>query len=105
MAYNRGSNDVYERWARMNGDSSWSWEKLEKYYLKHSRLVAPSDGRDYADEVIASAHGDGPVEVSVAGELFELDYRVVNASKEMRGRFAFNRDLNAGDFVGLCKKK
>lgn len=30
-----------------------------------------------------------------------VDDRVVNASKLLGGRFAYNRDLNAGDFVGV----
>lgn len=34
MTYTRGSNAEYDRWARITGDSSWSWEKLSPYYLK-----------------------------------------------------------------------
>jgi choline dehydrogenase-like flavoprotein len=100
MAYNRASNETYDRWAQITGDNAWSWGKLEPYYLRNAHLVPPPDGRNYSQDVIASAHGYGPVDVSVAAEPYPLDYRVINASKEMGGRFAFNRDLNAGDFVG-----
>jgi choline dehydrogenase-like flavoprotein len=101
MAYNRGSNDTYDRWAEITGDDAWSWEKLEPYYLRNAHLVPPADGRNYSQDVIASAHGYGPVQVSaVAANPFPLDYRVINASKDMGARFQSNRDLNAGDFVG-----
>ncbi|KAF9691236.1 hypothetical protein EKO04_010847 [Ascochyta lentis] len=101
MAYNRASNNVYDRWANITGDVSWSWSALKPYYLKNSRLVAPADGRDYADEVIESAHGNGPIEVSVPGNPYPLDRKAVEASRNLGGRYAFNQDLNAGDFVGF----
>jgi choline dehydrogenase-like flavoprotein len=101
MAYNRASNDTYDRWAKVTEDEAWSWKELEPYYLRNAHLVPLTDGRNYSQDVIASAHGYGPVDVSVAAEPFPLDYRVINASKDIGGRFAFNRDLNAGDFVGI----
>ncbi|KAJ4344039.1 hypothetical protein N0V95_006417 [Ascochyta clinopodiicola] len=101
MAYNRASNDVYDRWANTTGDMGWSWSALEPYYLKNSRLVAPADERDYWDEVIKSAHGNGPVEVSAPGNPYPLDRKAIEASKNLGGRYAFNQDLNAGDFVGF----
>lgn len=103
MAYNRGSNDVWDRWANITEDQGWSWSEVEKYYLKTSRLVAPADGHNYTDETIASAHGYGPVEVSVAGDLYEIDHLVINASKQIGGRFRFNQDYNDGDSVGFCR--
>jgi choline dehydrogenase-like flavoprotein len=101
MAYNRASNDTYDRWAKITGDDAWSWKKLEPYYRKNSHLVAPVDGRKYSQDVIASAHGNGPVDISVSADPYPLDYRVINASEGLGGRFAYNRDLNAGDFVGF----
>jgi choline dehydrogenase-like flavoprotein len=101
MAYNRASDDVYDRWANITGDAGWSWSSLEPYYYRNSRLVAPADGRKYSCEVIASAHGHGPVEVSVPGDPHPVDHRFIGASKELGARFSFNQDLNAGNFVGL----
>jgi choline dehydrogenase-like flavoprotein len=101
MAYSRASNDTYDRWAKITGDDAWSWKELEPYYRRNSHLVAPSDGRNYSQDVIASAHGDGPVDISVAANPYPLDYNVINASMDLGGRFAYNRDLSAGDFVGF----
>lgn len=101
MAYNRASNDVYDRWANITNDAGWRWSALEQYYLENSRLVAPADGRNYTEEVLESAHGNGPVEVSVPGNPYLLDHKVIDTSKELGGRYMFNQDLNAGNFVGI----
>lgn len=34
VAFNRGSNDVWDNWANLTGDSQWSWDSIEPYYLK-----------------------------------------------------------------------
>ena len=101
MAYNRALNDIYDRWANITGDAGWSWSSLESYYHWNSRLVAPANGRSYSSQVIAAAHGQGPVEISVPGDPHPVNFKFVRASKELGGRFPFNQDLNAGDFVGL----
>jgi choline dehydrogenase-like flavoprotein len=101
MAYNRASNDTYDRWAEITGDDAWSWEKLEPYYFRNSHLVPPAGYPSYSTDVIPSAHGYGPVDVSVPDNPYPLDYHVINASLDMGGRFEYNRELNAGDFVGF----
>lgn len=69
--------------------------------LQSSRLVPPSDGHDTTGQVDPSAHGFGPVQVSLAGFHAELDDRVINSSQLLGGRFSYNEDLNAGSFVGI----
>ncbi|KAI0777900.1 aryl-alcohol-oxidase from pleurotus Eryingii [Irpex lacteus] len=100
MTWNRCANDLYDHWATLSGDSGWSWANMEKYYLKTSRLVAPADGRDTTGQATPSAHGDGPVEVSVAGFLQPLDSVVVTASKQTGGVWQYNQDINAGSGLG-----
>jgi len=102
MAYNRGSNDVYEKWAALTEDPGWSWPSVQKYYLKSSRLVQPADGHNTSGQVDPAVHGNGPVEVSVYGFHQDLDDMVIGTSKELGGRFKFTTDLNAGDFVGIA---
>lgn len=34
LAYQRGSNHVYDRWAKETEDEGWTWKEVEKYYLK-----------------------------------------------------------------------
>jgi choline dehydrogenase-like flavoprotein len=101
MAYNRASNDVYDCWANITGDAGWSWSSLESCYYRNSWLIAPADRRNYSSEVMAAAHGQGPVEVSLPGDPLLVDFKFIRAGKELGDRFSFNQDLNAGDFVGL----
>lgn len=42
MAYNRGSNDYYNKWASLTGDDTWKWDNLNKYHLRVS-----FSGHDY----------------------------------------------------------
>lgn len=44
MAYTRGADDEYNRWAKLTGDPGWAWKNMEQFYLKVSarqlRIVA-----------------------------------------------------------------
>ncbi len=66
-----------------------------------STLVPPADNHDTSGEVDPSAHGNGPIEVSLSGFPLEVDDIVVNSSKILGGRYAYNEDLNAGCTVGF----
>ncbi|KAK7685401.1 hypothetical protein QCA50_011264 [Cerrena zonata] len=101
LTYNRGSDDIWDHWAKLTDDQSWSWSKIQRYYLKNSRLVAPADGRDTNGEVDPLVHGDGPLEVSVPGHILPIDDLVVQSSKQLGGRFKYNSDFNSGDCTGV----
>ncbi|KAF8514943.1 aryl-alcohol oxidase-like protein [Hysterangium stoloniferum] len=101
MTWNRASNDLWDKWASLTEDEGWSWKEVEKYYKKTSHLVPPADGHDTTGETIPAAHGHGPIEVSVPGYPTELDSRVIQSSKQLGGRFAYNQDLNAGKCLGF----
>ncbi|EKM52230.1 uncharacterized protein PHACADRAFT_100299 [Phanerochaete carnosa HHB-10118-sp] len=101
LVYTRGAGQEYDKWAEITGDQGWSWDNLSKYYLKSSRLVPPADHHNTTGQVEPSAHGFGPVEVSVSGFPTEIDGRVVNTSKIPGSEFPFNADLNFGDYLGV----
>lgn len=121
LTWNRGSDELWDSWANLTGDPGWSWASVENFYLKvsaqsfveicpikkrcqTSQLVAPADGHNASLQEIPAAHGNGPVLVSVAGfPLPDLDDRVINSSKELGGRFAFNQDVNAGIALGFSQ--
>ncbi|KAF2470651.1 uncharacterized protein BDR25DRAFT_224910, partial [Lindgomyces ingoldianus] len=67
----------FERGYVLGGSSSnseWcsyslaSWLAVEGHYSKSSRMVPPVNGHNNSEQLIPSAHGNGPVEVSVAGK-------------------------------------
>ncbi|KAI0077524.1 aryl-alcohol-oxidase from pleurotus Eryingii [Panus rudis PR-1116 ss-1] len=101
LTYHRGSDDVWNRWASLTNDQGWSWNSVQQYYLKSSKLVPPADGHDFTGEANPAVHGNGPVDVSVPGFPLPIDDIVVNSSQELGGRFQFNLDFNAGNFVGV----
>ncbi|CAA7269421.1 unnamed protein product [Cyclocybe aegerita] len=101
MAWNRGSDDMWDHWARITQDAGWSWKAVEEYYFKTSRIVPPADGHDTTGQFVPSAHGNGPVEVSLPGFPTQLDNRVIKTSKQLGGRFHHNIDLNAGKALGF----
>ncbi|KAE9397801.1 FAD/NAD(P)-binding domain-containing protein [Gymnopus androsaceus JB14] len=95
LAFNRGSNDFWDRWATLTNDSQWSWENIEPYYMRTSQLADPHSG------LIPSAHGDGPVLVSTPGFETILNEPVIDTAKSIGGRFSFQTDWNAGNFTAL----
>ncbi|KAF9257653.1 alcohol oxidase [Marasmius fiardii PR-910] len=98
MAWYRGSNSVWNNFAKLSGDESWSWDSMEQYYLKTSRLVGPQDGRDITGEADPTAHGNGDVKVTLIGFPSELDSRIAESGKSSGD---YNLDYNSGDTLGV----
>ncbi|KIJ36597.1 GMC oxidoreductase [Sphaerobolus stellatus SS14] len=101
MTYTRGSDDDYNRWAKLIEDPTWSWKNLEPYYLKSSRLVPPADHHNTNGQVNPAVHGNGPVELSVPGFPTDIDARVINSSRELSSQFPFNLDVQSGNTIGI----
>ncbi|KAF9003554.1 hypothetical protein BDQ17DRAFT_1279533 [Cyathus striatus] len=102
LTWNRGANDVWNRWATITGNEGWAWKNVEKYYKKTCKLVPPADNHDTTSQIIPSAHGtNGAIEISVPGYPTQLDKRIEDSVKELGGRFAWNEDLNSGKCIGI----
>ncbi|EEB90954.1 hypothetical protein MPER_10770 [Moniliophthora perniciosa FA553] len=101
MYWYRGSDDVWNNFAKLSGDEGWAWKSVSKYYFKTSRLVTPQDGRDISGQVNPSAHGDGPVNVTLASSPLPVMSTVVDAAKDSGGQFGFNLDYNSGNTLGI----
>lgn len=118
MVYTRGSLDDFNRWARVTGDSGWSWDEMFPYFLKvwvltfvdgvqlntrqNERFVQPTDGRNITGDFDPSIHGyDGMTQISVPNHLQKLfDMRCFEAADELRGNFEFTLDMNNGTLLG-----
>jgi len=101
LVYTRCSNEGYDQWANLTGDDSWAWSNLERFYLKSSRLVPPVDGRNTSGFVDPTAHGNGPIEISLIGMPTELTDRMLETSLMSTTEFPFTVDINAGNGVGI----
>ncbi|KAH6904261.1 pyranose dehydrogenase [Coprinopsis sp. MPI-PUGE-AT-0042] len=101
MFWTRGTVDDYDRWARVTGDSGWSWKSLFPYMLKMEKLVPSADKHDTRGQVDPSVHGTrGPIAISLSGHPLEIDERVTRATKELGGDFGPILDMNSGKPIG-----
>ncbi|KAI9145213.1 putative dehydrogenase [Paraphysoderma sedebokerense] len=79
--YLRGSNEIYDDWAKEVNDPSWAGSEVAKYNLKSTRST------------ISDAYGkDGPWPVTFPPYTNPATYRFLDACKELG--FAYNPDLN-----------
>ncbi|ESK85785.1 aryl-alcohol oxidase [Moniliophthora roreri MCA 2997] len=101
MYWYRGSNDMWDNFAKLTGDEGWAWKSVSKYYFKTSRLVTPQDGRDITGQVDPSAHGDGPVNVTLVSSPQPVMSTIEDVAKNSEGQLAFNVDYNAGNTLGI----
>ncbi|KAJ3521273.1 hypothetical protein NMY22_g12382 [Coprinellus aureogranulatus] len=93
MIYTRGSQDDYNAWAKITGDSAWSWDTLFSYAKKHEKWTAPVGGRDITGQYDPKVHGyDGRTRVSLREsppDSFEA--RVLQTTKDLK-EFPYNID-------------
>ncbi|KAI0041583.1 GMC oxidoreductase [Auriscalpium vulgare] len=102
MVYTRGSQDDFDRWANVTGDSGWSWQALQPYFKKMEKLVTPADNHNTTGELVTSLHGDsGPLSVSLPGFPLVTDSKVIGATSDLPAQFPFNEDMNSGNTIGI----
>ncbi|KAF4610036.1 hypothetical protein D9613_010641 [Agrocybe pediades] len=102
MVYTRGSSSDYDRFARITGEPSWSWNALQPYVRKHEGFVPPVDGRNPAGEFDSRFHGFlGPIHTTFAALLSpSINTRILAASRQLQADFSFNLDMNSGTPLG-----
>uniref|UniRef100_A0A0W0FNW9 Glucose-methanol-choline oxidoreductase N-terminal domain-containing protein n=1 Tax=Moniliophthora roreri TaxID=221103 RepID=A0A0W0FNW9_MONRR len=102
LLYSRGTADDFDRYANVTGDSGWSWEAIQPYIFKNEKLVLPADGHNTTGQFDPRVHSlTGINSVSLPGYSQSIDERVIAASEELGGEFAFNLDFNSGNQLGL----
>ncbi|PPQ80124.1 hypothetical protein CVT25_001423 [Psilocybe cyanescens] len=93
-----GTDDDWNRLAKLSGDSGWSWNNMKRYVQKHEKFVPPVDGHNTTGQFIPSLHGfNGMVSVSLPGNNQSVDSRVLAATRQLGSEFAFNEDMSGGD--------
>ncbi|THU92048.1 hypothetical protein K435DRAFT_862827 [Dendrothele bispora CBS 962.96] len=101
MVWNQASEDLYDSYAKKTGDSGWAWEAIIPLWKKISTFVAslnnPSLSPPPADSSLSN--GNGPVQVNFATFATDIDFRVVNSSKELEASSADG--MNAGGPIGF----
>ncbi|PPQ66925.1 hypothetical protein CVT26_010014 [Gymnopilus dilepis] len=91
-----GTDEDWNRLAKVSGDSGWAWSNVQKYVQKHEKFVPPVDGHNTAGQFIPSLHGfHGEVSVSLPGFNQTIDSRVLEVTKQLP-EFPFNEDTSGG---------
>ncbi|GJF00449.1 aryl-alcohol oxidase-like protein [Phanerochaete sordida] len=101
LAYTRGADAEFDRWANLTGDAGWAWSNLAPYYLKNARLVPPADHHNTSGQVVPADHGYGPLEMSLPGFATSSDQKVLATTQVNGSLFPYNIDLNSGNSVGI----
>ena len=102
LIYTRGSSDDFDRYAKVSGDSGWSWTSLQPYFKKNEKFGPPVDHHNTTGQFDPSVHGfNGINSVSLAGFPTPIDGRVINTTKQLAGDFPFNLDQNSGSPLGV----
>ncbi|RPD62462.1 alcohol oxidase [Lentinus tigrinus ALCF2SS1-7] len=101
MAFNRGTKDDYDRWARVTGDDGWSWDKLYPFVKGLDRITPPADHHNTTGEFDPEVHDHGLLPVSLTGFPLPTDDMVIETTAQLPDQFPFNLDCNSGDAVGV----
>ncbi|KAG6917039.1 hypothetical protein DXG01_004091 [Tephrocybe rancida] len=102
LVYTRGSAEDFDRYAAVTGDQGWSWNKMLPYYKKSEKWNTPTDNHNITGQFDPSVHGfNGLAGVSLPNFQTPIDPKVINATQQLGGEFAFNKDYNSGKPLGV----
>ncbi|KAJ7121675.1 aryl-alcohol-oxidase from pleurotus Eryingii [Mycena epipterygia] len=101
MAYYRGSEEDFNRFAAVTGDQGWSWNSLIPYMRKNERWTPPSDHHNTTGQFNPAVHGfNGINAVSLNGFPSPVDSRIIETTTQLK-EFPFNLDMNSGFPLGI----
>ncbi|KAF8168607.1 aryl-alcohol oxidase precursor [Mycena galopus ATCC 62051] len=101
MAYTRGSSEEWDRYARLSGDSGWSWDHVQKYIKLNEKWTLPADHHNTTDQYNPLIHSlTGINSVSLPGFSHPFDSRIIATTQEKPSAFPFNLDMNSGRPLG-----
>ncbi|KAH6904616.1 aryl-alcohol oxidase [Coprinopsis sp. MPI-PUGE-AT-0042] len=101
MAYTRGSASDYDRWATVAGDPGWCWDSMFPYMLKGERWSSPPTPENSEKHDPAFHSTEGILGVSLSTVPRAVNGKLLEASAELGGEFAYDRDMNDGTSLGL----
>ncbi|KAJ6615857.1 aryl-alcohol oxidase precursor [Mycena sp. CBHHK59/15] len=102
MAYTRGSAEEWDRYAKVSGDSGWSWDSIQQYIRKNEKWTAPADHHNTTGQFNPAVHSlTGINSVSLPGFSHPFDARIIETTKEKAKEFPFNLDMNSGRPLGV----
>ncbi|KAG6839673.1 hypothetical protein C0991_000317 [Blastosporella zonata] len=102
MMYTRGSAEDYDEFAKISGDSGWSWNALQPYFKKNEKWTAPADNHNTTGQFNPNVHSfTGINSVSLSGFPTAIDGRIINTTTQLGPDYKFNLDMNSGRPLGI----
>ena len=74
---------------------------MSQSHFQTSKLVPPQDGRDITGKADPSAHGDGPLNITLTPSPIKVNFAIEDVAKESSGQFGYNLDYNSGNTIGI----
>ncbi|KJA17033.1 GMC oxidoreductase [Hypholoma sublateritium FD-334 SS-4] len=104
MVHQYGSNDNWDRMAKVTGDAGWAWNNMRRYVSQHETFVEPPhDKHNTTDEFTPDLHSyRGDVKISLYVHRQNIDSRVIETTKQLK-EFPYNKDVSgiATDLLGV----
>lgn len=102
LIYTRGTTEDFDRYAKASGDNGWSWKNMQQYFRKNERFGPPADNRDITGQYDPSLHSfSGINSVSLPGQPGAIDGRIMDATRQLGGKYKYNIDQNSGNSLGV----
>ncbi|KAJ7286777.1 pyranose dehydrogenase [Mycena rebaudengoi] len=103
MVYTRGTAEDFDRYAKLTGDSGWSWKRMLPYFLKNEKWSQPADHHNTHGQFDPAFHStEGLTSVNLNGFSWStFEQKIIQTTKELPDDFPFNLDMNSGKSLGL----
>lgn len=75
---------------------------MQQYFRKNERFGPPADNRDITGQYDPSLHSfSGINSVSLPGQPGAIDGRIMDATRQLGGKYKYNIDQNSGNSLGV----
>ncbi|KAF5374242.1 hypothetical protein D9758_004722 [Tetrapyrgos nigripes] len=102
MVYTRRSDDDWDHYADLTGDSGWSWDSIQQYIKKNETFTQPSDFHNISGQFDPTVHGfDGISSVTLTSYVHKFDDLVIQSSLLPDAEIPFKLNPNDGNNIGL----
>ncbi|KAA1470704.1 alcohol oxidase [Dentipellis sp. KUC8613] len=102
MVYSRGTKEDFDRYAAVTKDQGWSWDSLQKYFLKNEKFIPAIGPVSNTGHYDPKVHGkSGIVGTSVNAWPMDTDSIMMQVTKENPEEYPFTLDFNSGVSKGV----
>ena len=106
MIYTRASQDDWDNYATLTGDSGWGWASMETYAKKLENFTNAATVANASSKFVSAVHSTkGPVGAGLPQVSLPIDEIGLRAQQELESEFGFNQDVNSGDMIGFSESR